>query len=171
MKVVKVAKLIHAIKKDCKQLKISKYDNMADVHSKETRSYNMSQIKSKNTKPEILVRKFIFANGFRYKLHDKKLPGKPDIVLTKLKTVIFVHGCYWHGHENCKYYVLPKTRTDWWLQKINQNKELDIIKSAHLTSEGWHVITIYECDLKPAKRDMTLLQLIKKLNNIHSIKN
>src|SRR5688572_14620702 len=84
---------------------------MADVHSKEVRSYNMSRIKGKNTKPEMLVRKFLHANGFRYRLHAKKLPGKPDILLPKYKTVIFVHGCFWHGHEGCKYYVIPKTRT------------------------------------------------------------
>src|SRR5437868_4217727 len=83
---------------------------MADVHSKETRSYNMSQIKGTNTKPEMLVRKFLHAQGFRYKLHDKTLPGKPDIVLPKYKTVIFIHGCFWHRHTNCKYFVIPKTR-------------------------------------------------------------
>ena len=94
---------------------------MADVHSKEIRSYNMSQIKGKNTKPEMLVRKFLHTNGFRYRLHVKNLPGKPDIVLPKYKTVVFVHGCFWHGHAHCKYFVVPKTRTDWWLNKINSN--------------------------------------------------
>src|SRR5678816_647392 len=94
---------------------------MADVHSKEIRSFNMSRIKGKDTKPEILVRKFLFSKGFRYKLHVKSLPGKPDIVLPKYKTVIFVHGCFWHGHEGCKYYVVPKTKTEWWLDKINGN--------------------------------------------------
>ncbi|MBI4946542.1 MAG: DNA mismatch endonuclease Vsr [Bacteroidetes bacterium] len=79
---------------------------MADVHDKLTRSYNMSQIRSKNTKPEILVRKFLFAKGLRFRLYDSKLPGKPDIVLPKYKTVIFIHGCFWHGHENCKYFIL-----------------------------------------------------------------
>ena len=98
---------------------------MVDVHSEQTRSYNMSQIRSKNTKPELLVRKFLFANGLRYKLHDKKLPGTPDIVLLKYKSVIFVHGCFWHGHDNCKYFVIPKTRTGWWLNKINNNKKRD----------------------------------------------
>ena len=91
---------------------------MADVHTKEQRSYNMSRIKSKDTKPEMLVRRFLHANGFRYKLHEKNLPGKPDIVLPKYKTVIFVHGCFWHGHTGCKYYVVPKTRTEWWMNKI-----------------------------------------------------
>jgi DNA mismatch endonuclease (patch repair protein) len=86
---------------------------MADVHDKATRSYNMSRIRAKNTKPELLVRKFLHAQGFRFRLHDKKLPGKPDIVLPKHKTVIFIHGCFWHGHKGCKYYVVPKTRTDW----------------------------------------------------------
>ena len=81
----------------------------------------MSRIKGKNTKPEMLVRKFLHAHGFRYKLHDKSLPGKPDIVLPKYKTVIFVHGCFWHGHTNCKYFVVPKTKTDWWLNKIYAN--------------------------------------------------
>ncbi|RYZ18801.1 MAG: DNA mismatch endonuclease Vsr, partial [Chitinophagaceae bacterium] len=98
---------------------------MADVHDKKTRSYNMSKIKGKNTKPEMLVRKFLHANGFRYRLHCKNLPGKPDIVLSKYKTVIFVHGCFWHGHEHCRYYVVPKTRTDWWLNKINRNIQND----------------------------------------------
>jgi DNA mismatch endonuclease (patch repair protein) len=89
---------------------------MADVHTKKQRSFNMSRIKGKDTKPEMLVRKFLHANGFRYKLHDKKLPGKPDIVLPKYNTVIFVHGCFWHGHTNCKYFKIPQTRTQWWIK-------------------------------------------------------
>ena len=98
---------------------------MSDVHSKEVRSYNMSQIKSKNTKPEILVRKFLFAKGYVFRLHVKNLPGKPDIVLQKYNTVIFVDGCFWHGHDNCKYFIIPKTRTDWWLEKINKTIQND----------------------------------------------
>ena len=137
---------------------------MADVHDKETRSYNMSQIKGKNTKPEMLVRKFLHAHGYRYKLHDKRLPGKPDIVLPKYKTVIFVHGCFWHGHKDCKYFVVPKTRTDWWLNKINSNTANDK-KAAHaLKKEGWKTITIWECNLKPAKVEKTLTTLLKKLS-------
>lgn len=134
---------------------------MADVHSKETRSYNMSKIKGKDTKPEMLVRKFLFANGFRYRLHDKKLLGKPDIVLTKYKTVIFVHGCFWHGHEGCKYFVVPKTRTEWWLNKINHNIENDKKANIALQNEGWKVVIIWECDLKNNKREQTLSELIK----------
>ena len=97
----------------------------------------MSQIKGKDTKPEILVRKFLFSKGFRYRLHDKQLPGKPDIVLPKFKAVIFVHGCFWHGHKGCKYFVVPKTRTAWWLQKINHNKVLDEKNIKALRQVSW----------------------------------
>lgn len=137
---------------------------MTDVHDKKTRSYNMSQIKGKNTRPELLVRKFLFANGFRYRLHDKKLPGKPDIVLPKYKTVIFVNGCFWHGHENCKYFVVPKSRTEWWLNKINSNITNDIKKHSALLTQGWEIITIWECELKPARLAETLKTLLKKLS-------
>jgi DNA mismatch endonuclease (patch repair protein) len=136
---------------------------MADVHSPETRRYNMSQIKGKDTKPEMLVRKFLFAQGFRYRLHDKRLPGKPDIVLPKYKTVIFVHGCFWHGHEGCKYYVVPKTRTEWWLAKINRNTELDNLNKEKLKQLGWKIITIFECNLKPKAIYETLSGLEKKI--------
>lgn len=138
---------------------------MTDVHNKATRSYNMSQIKGKNTKPEMLVRKYIFSNGFRYKLHDKKLPGKPDIVFPKIRTVIFVHGCFWHGHENCKYFVVPKTKTDWWLSKINRNKQNDVENFSKLKNEGWDVLTIFECELKDEKLSKTLNNMLVKLNN------
>ena len=134
-----------------------------DVHEPEVRSYNMSQIKCKNTKPEMLVRKFLFANGFRYKLHDKKLPGKPDIVLPKYKTVVLVHGCFWHGHEGCKYFVIPKTRTDWWLQKIKRNKILDVKNTNALRLDSWKVLTIFECDLKKNKIDETFNNLFYQL--------
>lgn len=138
---------------------------MADVHSKETRSYNMSKIKGKDTKPEMLVRKFLFANGFRYRLHDKKLPGKPDIVLPKYKTVIFVHGCFWHGHEGCKYFVVPKTRTEWWLNKINHNIENDQKANIALQNEGWKILTIWECDLKSNRKEQTLAGLVKTIKS------
>lgn len=132
---------------------------MADVHSKETRSYNMSRIRSKDTKPEMLVRKFLHAQGFRYRLHVKDLPGKPDIVLPKYKTVIFVHGCFWHGHEGCKYYVVPKTRTEWWLDKINSNIAKDDRSMNLLNDKGWKVTNIWECDLKRNKIDDTFIIL------------
>ena len=137
---------------------------MADVHTKAQRSFNMSQIKGKNTKPEILVRKFLHANGFRYKLHDKTLTGKPDIVLPKHKTVIFINGCFWHGHTNCKYYVVPKTRTKWWLTKINGTIFRDSQKRKVLIKEGWKIITIWECKLNPAKVETSLNSLLKRLS-------
>ena len=137
---------------------------MADVHAEATRSYNMSRIKSKNTKPELLVRKFLHANGFRYKLHDKKLSGKPDIVLPKYKTVIFIHGCFWHGHKNCKYFVVPKTRTEWWLNKINSNIANDAKAAKALKKEGWKIIHLWECNLKPTKLERTLSSLLKKIS-------
>ena len=121
---------------------------MADVHDKATRSYNMSRIRNKDTKPEILVRKFLFANGFRYRLNYKKLPGKPDIVLAKYKTVIFVNGCFWHGHENCKYFKLPATRTEWWKEKIEGNIKNDITKHELLREAGYKVMVIWGCEIK-----------------------
>ena len=136
---------------------------MADVHSVATRSYNMSRIKGKNTKPEMLVRKYLFARGFRYRLHSKKLPGKPDIVLPKYKTVIFVHGCFWHGHKDCKYFVVPKTRTDWWLNKINGNKANDAKKVQTLAQAGWKVLIVWECQLKPGKIEETLNLILRNL--------
>lgn len=136
---------------------------MADVHDAKTRSFNMSQIKGKNTKPEIVVRKFLFAKGYRYKLYDKKLPGKPDIVLPKYKTIIFINGCFWHGHENCKYFVIPKTRTDWWMNKIERNKQIDNENFQHLELLGWKVLIIFECELKNNIRDQTLNELTNKI--------
>jgi DNA mismatch endonuclease (patch repair protein) len=132
---------------------------MADVHTPQVRSYNMSMIKGKNTKPEIIVRKFLHAKGFRYRLHKKDLPGKPDIVLPKYKTVIFIHGCFWHGHKNCKYFVVPKTRTEWWLNKIEGNRLNDKRNSTKLRKAGWKIITLWECQLKPKKVLKTLLKL------------
>src|SRR3978361_452721 len=121
---------------------------MADVHSKKTRSYNMSRIRSKDTKPELLVRKFLHKNGFRYRLHVKDMPGKPDMVLPKYKTVIFIHGCFWHGHEGCKKAALHETRRDWWEEKINKNKQNDINTEAALKATNWNIITIWQCKLK-----------------------
>lgn len=136
---------------------------MTDVHDKKTRSYNMSMIRSKDTKPEIIVRKFLFGNGFRYKLHDKTLSGKPDLVFPKHKTVIFIHGCFWHGHDGCKYFVIPKTRRKWWVEKINRNKQLDTENSRKLKKLGWKILTVFECKLRSKHRDKTLNQLATRL--------
>ena len=138
---------------------------MADVHNKAQRSYNMSRIKGKDTKPEMLVRKFLFANGYRYRLHDKKLPGKPDIVLRKYNTVILIHGCFWHGHNNCKYYKVPQTRTEWWLNKINNNKANDEKAVKALKKEGWKIITLWECELKPGKIEKALQKSLVRLSS------
>ncbi len=139
---------------------------MTDVHDKNTRSYNMSMIKGRDTKPEILVRKFLHGNGLRYSLYNKNLPGKPDLCLKKYRTVVFVNGCFWHGHEGCKYFKLPKTRTEWWLNKINGTKERDQLNLDSLLNLGWKVITVWECELKtnPVERLNKLLNEIKYIN-------
>ena len=134
-----------------------------DVHDKETRSYNMSQIKGKNTKPEIIVRKYLFSKGFRYRINVKSLPGSPDIVLKKYSTAIFINGCFWHGHEGCKYFVWPKTRKEFWKEKIQSNIQRDNKNIALLKDEGWNVITIWECELKKDKVQSTLENLILEL--------
>ena len=136
---------------------------MTDVHTKEQRSFNMSRIKGKNTKPEMIVRRFLHAQGFRYKLHDRTLPGKPDIVLPKYKTVIFVHGCFWHGHAKCRYFVVPKTRTEFWLEKIEGNIAKDINATEKLLRDNWSVIIIWECELKGDKITKTIAKLPGKI--------
>lgn len=139
---------------------------MADVHDKQTRSYNMSRIKGKNTKPELLVRRFLFSKGFRFRLHAKSLPGKPDIVLPKYKTVIFINGCFWHGHKGCRYFVLPKTRTEWWLQKIKGTWIRDKEAQIKLNVLGWKIITIWTCELKNIKIGDRLTKLIQEISYI-----
>lgn len=123
-----------------------------DKHSKETRSYNMSMIKSSGTKPEETVRKYLFSKGLRYRKNVKALPGKPDIVLPKYKTIVFVNGCFWHGHKDCKYFVLPKTNVEFWTDKITTNIARDEITYKKLQDMGWNVIEVWECGLKKGKR-------------------
>ena len=120
----------------------------------EQRSRNMSAIKSKNTKPEIAVRKLLHSMGYRFRLHRKDLPGSPDIVLPKYKTVIFVHGCFWHRHENCKYASTPKTRKEFWEKKFRENINRDNLNQANLSLKGWKIIIIWECQLKGDKRKL-----------------
>ena len=138
---------------------------MTDVHDKATRSYNMSQIKSKDTTPEIIVRKYLFSHGYRYRINYPKLKGKPDIVLPKYKTVIFINGCFWHGHNNCKYFVIPKTRTEWWIEKITNNVKRDEKNHKFLKDSGWEVIVIWGCQLRTDKRVQTLNSLLDKLRD------
>ena len=126
----------------------------------------MAAIRASSTKPEIIVRKYLWGHGFRYRLNHKRLPGKPDIVLRKYRTCIFVNGCFWHKHEGCKYFVIPKTRTEFWLNKVNRNQERDIEVKKKLASMGWHSITIWECELKSNKKDATLQSLVYTLSKI-----
>ncbi|WP_435607979.1 very short patch repair endonuclease [Pseudomonas knackmussii] len=122
---------------------------MVDVHTPEARSRNMRAIRSKDTKPELLIRKTLHARGFRYRLGGANLPGRPDIVLPKYKTAIFIHGCFWHGHD-CKYFKLPATRTEFWADKIRSNQRRDQHSVSRLLEQGWSVLTVWECSLKPS---------------------
>ncbi len=119
---------------------------MADIVSREKRSQMMSGIRSKDTKPEKLVRSQLHRAGYRFRLHDKRLPGKPDIILPKYKTVIFVHGCFWHRHPGCKYAYIPKSRTDFWQKKFADNVERDINVKEKLEKLGWRVMVVWECE-------------------------
>ena len=123
----------------------------------------MSRIKSSNTKPEEIVCKYLFSKGFRYRKNDKRLPGTPDIVLPKYKTVIFVNGCFWHGHEGCRFFVVPKTNTEFWVNKIETNKQRDSRKTNDLQSLGWKVIVVWECQLKSQKLNDTLCNIESKV--------
>ena len=123
----------------------------------EQRSKNMAAIRSKNTKPEIKVRKVLHSMGYRFRLHSKDLPGSPDIVLPKYKTVIFVHGCFWHRHENCKYASTPKTRQEFWNKKFNENINRDKINQENLSSKGWKIIIVWECEIKDKDFDLNRL--------------
>ena len=135
---------------------------MADNHTKEQRSYNMSRIRSKNNAPEEKVRKFLFSKGFRYRKNDKKLPGCPDIVLPKYKTVIFVNGCFWHKH-NCKRFVWPSSNEEYWKKKILRNVERDELNIKELKELGWKVLVVWECELKKATIDKRLETLVEEI--------
>ena len=121
---------------------------MTDRITPEHRSWNMSRIKGKDTKLEVSVRRYLFREGFRFRKNDKRYPGKPDIVLPKYKTVIFVHGCFWHRHKNCKLATVPKTRTEFWMDKFEKNLQNDIKHTADLENMGWQVIVLWECELE-----------------------
>ena len=125
----------------------------------------MSKIKSKDTKPEIVLRKKLFAKGFRYRINYKKLPGKPDIVLPKYQTVIFVHGCFWHGHSDCKDSHLPKSNTDFWEAKISENKMRDNRNSEVLRQMGYNVLIVWECELTPTKLNNLLNRIVPTIQN------
>lgn len=130
---------------------------MADVKTPEQRSRNMAAVKGKDTKPEMIVRKYLFSRGLRFRIQVRKLSGTPDIVLPKYKTVIFVNGCFWHGHEGCKYFRLPKSNVEFWSEKIERNIERDRESMQALFDLGWKVIRVWECELRnKANREETL---------------
>ncbi|MFQ9514301.1 MAG: very short patch repair endonuclease [Eubacterium sp.] len=137
---------------------------MADTHTKEIRSMNMSHIRSTNSKPEEVVRKYLFSQGFRYRKNDKRLPGKPDIVLPKYKTVIFVNGCFWHKHD-CTRFVWPASNQEYWIPKILRNVERDKENYSILQNKGWRVLVVWECELKKKVRDYTLEKLCNDIKN------
>ncbi len=139
---------------------------MADIFSKAKRSEIMSKISGKETKPEIIVRKYLFSQGFRYRKNDKKLPGKPDIVLPKYKTVIFVHGCFWHCHKNCPKSALPTTNRAFWENKIRRNVERDKENQQKLKNLGWKIITVWQCRIKNKKLfEKTMKKVVEKIRN------
>ena len=136
---------------------------MADVFSKEKRSEVMSKIRGKDTKPEILVRKYLHSRGLRFRKNDKRYPGHPDIVLPKYKTIVLVRGCFWHLHEGCKYARIPKSNVEYWQNKLYGNKERDKRTKKELEDMGWKVITVWECQLKKDKQEKTLGELYEEI--------
>ncbi len=141
---------------------------MPDTLTKEQRHDCMAAIRGKDTRPEMVVRRYLFARGFRYRLHHPRLPGHPDIVLRMYRTVIFVNGCFWHGHEGCKCFRLPKTNTPFWQDKISRNQRRDKAVKEQLALMGWHCITVWECQLKPKQQcEATLASLVYTLNSIY----
>ena len=154
---------------------------MSDVFTTQQRSANMAAIRSKDTKPEMIVRRGLWRRGFRYRLNHKRLPGHPDLVLRKYRTCIFVNGCFWHGHDiqftihNSQFIIennsacckIPKTNREFWVAKIKRNKERDREEQRQLAAMGWHCITVWECELTPKKREMTLESIAFTLNHIY----
>ena len=137
---------------------------MPDNHSKEVRSMNMSHIRSTNSKPEEIVRKYLFSKGLRYRKNVRTLPGKPDIVLRKYKTIIFVNGCFWHKHD-CGRFVMPSSNIEYWTKKINRNVERDKSNTEQLEAQGWRLLTIWECQLKKKSGVDNLRALYEKIIN------
>ena len=136
---------------------------MADNHSPDVRSYNMSRIRSRNTRPEELVLKYLFSRGLRYRKNDKRYPGKPDAVFPKYRTALFINGCFWHSHEGCPCFVMPKSNLDYWKPKLERNHKRDISNINALAADGWIVITVWECELKKPVREERLERLFHQI--------
>lgn len=142
---------------------------VTDIKTPEQRSRNMAAIKGKDTKPEMIVRKYLFSRGMRFRVQVRKLPGTPDIVLPKYKTAIFVNGCFWHGHEGCKYFRLPKSNIEFWKEKIERNIERDRESMQALLDLGWKIIRVWECELRnKANRENTLNKIYKSITSSES---
>ena len=137
---------------------------MSDVLTPQQRHRCMSHIRSKATKPEMVVRRWLWAHGYRYRLNVKSVPGKPDIVMRKYRTAIFVNGCFWHGHEGCKQFVLPKTNTEFWQDKIERNRTRDTRNYEELMYAGWQVIVLWQCKLNKQELETTMQQVAVTLN-------
>ena len=136
---------------------------MADVLTPDQRHRNMAAIHAASTKPEMVLRRALWRLGFRYRLNDKNLLGKPDIVLPKYRTVIFIHGCFWHGHERCRKYTVPKTNTEFWVAKVARNKERDQEVWRKLEADGWNVIIVWECELEKKALDATVERVVREI--------
>ncbi|MCB2380354.1 DNA mismatch endonuclease Vsr [Hymenobacter sp. BT635] len=132
---------------------------MADKISPQRRSFNMSRIRSRNTRPEVTVRKWLHSQGLRFRVHCQTLPARPDIVLPRFRAVVLVHGCFWHAHEDCCCFKIPASRTEWWLRKLGRNKARDWQQQRELELAGWRVFVVWECELKSARRAETLEKL------------
>ena len=140
---------------------------MVDKFSKETRSYVMSRIRGKDTKPEMLVRSYLFSRGMRFRKNDRRYPGSPDVVLPKYNTVVFVHGCFWHHHEGCRYATMPKSNVEYWEKKLYGNVERDKRNRKELEEMGWKVIIVWECELKKDRLEQTLDELYIQITSKH----
>ena len=159
--------VVNSFELNCRKLFLTLYlhtpRTMADRLSKEERSELMSHIRSVNTKPEVALRRALWRRGFRYRVNVKNLPGSPDIVLPKHRTVVFVHGCFWHAHKGCKIYHLPQTNTEFWLAKVTRNQERDQEVWRQLEAKGWSVVIVWECELVKAKFDGTVERVANEI--------
>ena len=134
---------------------------MVDIFSEEKRSFIMSRVRSRDTTPELVVRQFLHGNGFRYRLHGKNLPGKPDLVFPRFRTALFIHGCFWHRHSGCPRATTPKTREEFWLEKFKRNQRRDHENQIKLKELGWRVLVVWECEVQTSKSRVRRLEILR----------